>query len=124
MKRETEAGRRNATATSHWKKHEGDSPLASLPGAPPGPHLDFRLPASRAVREHISLVEAILSVVICYDSHRKPTEGGEFMFSGMVEGSFIRSVLVVLHFKGKWRREGGCSRQGDSMGKGLVAEWG
>lgn len=42
------------------------------------------------------------------------------MFSGMVEGSFIRSVVVVLHFKGKWRREGGCSRQGAAWAK---ARW-
>lgn len=42
----------------------------------------------------------------------------------MVEGGFIRMVTLVLHLKGKWKREGGCwgGGTGSSPHKGWRAK--
>lgn len=42
----------------------------------------------------------------------------------MVEGSFSRMVVLVLHLKGKWKKKGGCSRgiRGSSVSKGPRAK--
>lgn len=55
------------------RKRQGRIALQILEGARPCSHLDFRLRASRTVRNYISVVVSHLLVACCYSNPRKLT---------------------------------------------------